>query len=74
MKRKDNDFSKATKPEEVASSFFSSHLVAFRIKILSNFFVHLLFAGLYAFEHSNQLTLYNQDLTSENTPVANSIQ
>ena len=47
----------------------SSPLAAFRMRAFFNLIAHLIFAGLYAFEHNNQVILRQSDEISANNTV-----
>ena len=36
-----------------------------------NILGHLIFAGLYAFEHNNQVLLFNEAISADNNPLGN---
>ena len=71
-----DDFKNSTNTKDApltVSAIFGSSIVAFRMKTLFNLMIHLVFAGLYAFEHNNQVVLYTNAISSDNTPVGNVI-
>ena len=73
-----DDFRNSTNTKDdlaplTTNKIFGSSIVAFRMKTLFNLMTHLVFAGLYAFEHNNQVVLYTNAISSDNTPVGNVI-
>ena len=46
-----------------SASLLGTPLTAFRMRAFFNLIVHLVFAGLYAFEHNNQVILHQIDNT-----------
>ena len=55
-----------------ANSGLGSPLAAFRMRAFFNLIAHLIFAGLYAFEHNNQVILrQSDDISANNTVMGN---
>ena len=58
-----------------SASLLGTPLTAFRMRAFFNLIVHLVFAGLYAFEHNNQVILHQSDadpvISANNTAMGN---